>query len=340
MHGKIWKRWAIAVTGVAAAIALLVWLYKDLDFQAFIEVVKSVEPGWVALVGLSVFLEQLLRGAKWRQILYDLKPVSTLRLTGAAFAGYGVSILIPLGISPLVRSWLIARLEDLRMTTVLVTSAIERFVDGAVFGIIVVLVALAGEIPGMDSTMRGGMAVAGALNSILFAGLLWLLFVARGALGRDQAAISRLLDRVAIWGGKRLALLRSSIEHGIIWPKARARQVSIPVFSVAMKIVAATYFLWAGLAVGVVLKPLDYLFLMIFAGFAIILSRFIRVPGGFIIGSGYALAMLGVEDEKALAMILTINAVTITLMVGIGLGVLWRSGVKLSTLKRIGDKRG
>ena len=93
-----------------------------------------------------------------------------------------------------------------------------------------------------------------------------------------------------------------------------------------MKMIAATHFLWAGLAVGVVLTPFDYLFLMVFAGFALVLARFIRVPGGFVIGSGFALKQLGVPDEPALAMILFNHILTVVLMVGIGLLFLWRSG--------------
>jgi cytochrome c553 len=77
---------------------------------------------WLLVLGATILLEQWLRGWKWRQILFDLKPISRARLLGAILAGYGVAILVPLGISPLVRSWLIARLEGLRMATVLVTT--------------------------------------------------------------------------------------------------------------------------------------------------------------------------------------------------------------------------
>ncbi len=96
-----------------------------------------------------------------------------------------------------------------------------------------------------------------------------------------------------------------------------------------MKIIAATHFLWAGLAIGIVLTPLDYLFLMVFAGFALVLARFIRVPGGFVIGSGFALKLLGVPDEQALAMILFNQVLSMVLMVGLGLLFLWRSGVDI-----------
>jgi hypothetical protein len=84
----------------------------------------------------------------------------------------------------------------------------------------------------------------------------------------------------------------------------------------------------------VVLRPFDYLFLLVFAGFALVLARFIRVPGGFVIGAGFALNILGVADEAALAMILFNNTFSILLMVGVGLMVFWRSNVKLRTLTR------
>ena len=96
-----------------------------------------------------------------------------------------------------------------------------------------------------------------------------------------------------------------------------------------MKIVAATHFLWAGLAVGIVLTLFDYLFLLVFAGFALVLARLIRVPGGFVIGSGFALKLLDVPDEQALAMILFNHVLSIVLVVGFGLLFLWRSGIDI-----------
>jgi hypothetical protein len=50
-------------------------------------------------------------------------------------AGYGANVLVPLGISPLVHSWLIARIKVLQMGTVLTTSIIARFIDRVVFAL-------------------------------------------------------------------------------------------------------------------------------------------------------------------------------------------------------------
>ncbi len=90
--------------GAALGIAALFWLYGDLDFERFLSAVAGASWGWLFVLAVAILLEQLTRGWKWRQILFDLKPVSSFRLCGATLAGYGLAILVPLGISPLVRS--------------------------------------------------------------------------------------------------------------------------------------------------------------------------------------------------------------------------------------------
>lgn len=327
-------RWTIPLIGAGMAFGVLFWLYRDLNFEQFFATLAAAETGWLVVLAGTILGEQLVRGWKWRQILYDLKPVSSWRLFGSILAGYGVAILVPFGVSPLVRSWLVARLERLRMASVLVTSAIDRFIDGVVFALIAGFVALATQIPAIDGGPRLGIAAAALSGLVIFSGLLWLLFRGRGALARPDAPVSRLIDWLAAKGGHRLVGLRTAIAGGIVWPRARARQAGIAGASVVMKIFAASHFLWAGLAVGIMLPAFDYLFLLVFAGVTLVLARFIRVPGGFIIGAGFALSTLGVPDAPALAMIMFTHVLSIALMVGVGLAVLWRSGVSISEVAR------
>lgn len=332
-HGFL-SRWLVPVIGACVAVAVLFWLYRDLNLERFLAAVANASPMWLGMLAVTILFEQWLRGWKWRQILFDLKPISSFQLFGAILAGYGVAILVPLGISPLVRSWLIARLEGLRMACVLVTAAIERFLDGIVFALFAGLVAFTAAIPDVAGDVRTGLMVAGGLNLILFSALLCMLFVGRSPLSRDEARLSRWIDWFTARAGPRFGGLRSAIHEGIVWPRERFRQVGAVLASVLMKVVAATHFLWAGLAVGVILTVSDYLFLMVFAGFALVLARFVRVPGGFVIGSGFALELLGVPDEQALPMILFNNVLTIVLMVGPGLLFLWRSGIDIRQVRR------
>lgn len=322
-------RWIFPAAGGVAALALIFWLYGSFDFSRFWQGLRGADPVWIAGLAAAILVEQLLGGWKWRQILYDVKPIPTLRLTGALLAGYGANVLVPLGISPLVRSWIVARLEKLKMATVLTTTIIARFIDGVVFALFAGFVALAGKVPQIEGNLELGLSVAGALNIALFGGLLWVMYRFRAVFAREGPLICRLFDWVAARMRADGPGLRGALCDGVVWPRAPARRLAVLLAAVAGKLVAATHFVWAGLAVGVWLSPWDYLFLMVFAGFVMVLGRFVRIPGSFVFGAAFALQVLGVPDETALLMILFNYITTIILVVGIGLVVLWQSGIDI-----------
>ena len=114
---KLAIRWLVPTIGGIIALSAVFFLYRSLDFDRFLVALQNAKPWWVAMLAAAILLEQCIHGWKWRQLLHDLKPISTMRLTGALLAGYGANTLVPLGISPLVRSWLIAKLEHLKVAT-------------------------------------------------------------------------------------------------------------------------------------------------------------------------------------------------------------------------------
>lgn len=321
------------------ALALIFWLYRDLDFGRFLTGLRDAHLGWITMLTVTILLEQVANGWKWRQILHDVKPVHTLRLTGALLAGYGANVLVPLGISPLVRSWLIARMENLKIATVLTTTIIARFIDGVVFALFAGLVAMAGRVPQVSGNLELGLAVAGAINFVLFVGLLWALFRFRVLLAQDGPLVCRIFDWVAKWFRADGAQLRSSLCDGVVWPKASKHRLNVLLGAIAAKLISASHYVWAGLAVGIVLAPFDYFFLMVFAGFSLVLTRFIRVPGGFVIGSAFAFNLLGVPEEQALLMILFNWMISIIVVVGGGLIVLWQSGIDIRSRQQAAGDR-
>ena len=115
----------------------------------------------------------------------------------------------------------------------------------------------------------------------------------------------------------------------MIWPTHRLRQLAVIAGSLAAKAIAATHFVWAGFAIGVALGLFDYLLVMVVAGFALILARLVRVPGGFVVGAGFALKLLEVPNEQALAMILFSHVLATLLVVSLGLVILWQSGIDI-----------
>ena len=323
--------WPLASAGIG--LTLLAFLLWRIDFRRFIEVLAHARVEYLALVPIAVALEQLVRAWKWRQILLPLRPVGTLRLFGAIMSGYLGNILIPFGVSSLVRSWLIARLERLRMSAVLATVAIDRLIDGIVFAFLVAIVLILAAFPDPTGNLRLGLGVAATASMLLFVALLLVLGHYKRGITDAASWMYRLTLRLPVSLRVRFQGMLASFADGIIWPRATWRRLAIVLSSVTIKLIATTHFLWAGLAFGIVLRPLDYLFLIVFLGFVVFLTRFIRLTGGFIVGAIFALGLFGVREEQALAMVLVVEIGSLSSVAAIGCFALWREGVAISDLR-------
>ncbi len=327
---------AMLWTSIAALLAtgVLFFAFRHLDLGRLSDIILGAEPLWLLALAVSIPIEQVLRGWKWRQILFDIRPVGTLRLFSAVMVGYFANMMIPIGLSPLVRAWLIARLESLKITTVLLTTAIERFVDGIVFAVLVGVLVIFAVLPETEGNLRLGLVVAGSGSLVLFIGLIGGLFLVKNHLIDSNSVGGRFVAWLETLFGGRLAGIGLGMAEGITWPKSRWRGAGVILASIAMKMISTTHFLWVGLVFGILLSPFDYLFIMVVTGFALIVSRFIRVPGGGIMGSAFALKLLGIADEEALTMVLVVHFSVMALVAGIGAIAMWKSGLTVLELRR------
>ncbi len=332
-----WLPWAGGLLGVIA----LAWVLRGFDFTRFRSILAGANLTLLALVPLSILGEQLVRAWKWRQLLHPLRPVGVWRLFGTIMAGYLLAILIPFGFGTVARSWLVARRESLKLASVLATVALDRLTDGVVFACLVPLALFSVVVDDPTGGVRTGLVWGGAGSFVLFATLLLALVAyRRGALranvqgeGRLAALLGRLPQRF-VPAVQRFA---AAFAEGVVWPRETWRGVGIVLASLAIKLLAATHLLWAGLSIGVVLAPAQYLFLIVFLGFLIILGHFIRVIGSFVIGGVFVLGLFGVAAEPALVMVLMVEMASLLSIAVVGAMSLWTQGVALAELR---DARG
>ena len=79
---------------------------------------------------------------------------------------------------------------------------------------------------------------------------------------------------------------------------------------------------------------------MVFLGFVHIVGAFAKIPGSFVIGAIFALGLFDVGEEKALAMVLVVQASSVLSVASIGALALWRQGVVLADLRAAGRDHG
>ncbi len=332
-RARIW-RWA----ALALGIALLAWVLRHVDVVRFLRIVAQAEPWPLLILPVAITAEQLVRAFKWRQLLQPLRPVRVWRLFGATMAGYLANLAAPVRVSPLVRAYLVARLEGLSTATLLATVSIDRLTDGLVFVGFTVLALVFAEFPDTTGALWTTLMWGGVVSFALFCVLIAALFAGRWWFSRPSAP--PVLVGLAAW------LPRSWREPvsgavqrffaGAVWPQGVGPPCLIVGSAIAIKLVAIGHFFWAGLAFGGALGPVDYLFLLGFLGFIVILTGTLRIVGGFTAGAVYVLQGLGVDVETALAMTLTVQAITMATVAATGSAALWIQGVRLSALLEVG----
>ncbi len=329
-----WLPWLGALLGVVA----LGWVLRGLDLARFSAVVANADVRFVLMVPVIVAVEQMVRAWKWRQLLRPLRSIGTVYLFGAIMAGYLLAVIVPFGFGTVARSWLVAQ-EHLKLMAVLATVALDRLTDGIVFACLVPLAVLLAVFPDPTGGIRAGLIWGGAVSFILFVLLLIGLEFYRRQTSDPGVLLKRLGDRLpAQWAGL-VGRLAGSFGEGISWLQSPSRRAGVVAASVVIKLIAATQFLGSGLAFGISLRPAEYLFLMVFLGFLVILGHFLRLTGGFIIAAVFALGLFGVPDEQALAMALVVQASNLLSVALIGAVALSGQGIAISELRSLKDAK-
>ncbi len=283
-----------------------------------------------------VALEQLVRAFKWRQLLHAVRPIGVWRLFGAIMVGYLSNYAVPVRVSPLVRAWLVARLEALRMSTVLASIALDRIIDGFVFVAFTVAALAFVAFPDESGRVREGMLWGAGGSLAVFLALAAALGLLRRLAARGTVLPAVLWRRLPGRLVRRVDDFAVLFAAGIVLPREGWRRAMILAASVAMKLMAVLYFVLAGLAFGVLLAPMQYVFVMVFLGFLVILAGTLRIVGGFTVGAVFVLRRFGVEVETALAMAVIVQAAAFLTLAAVGTVSLWTEGIRLAEVRRRG----
>lgn len=336
MNNVPWKEKLLVSFGAILGIGGLLFVLRHFEWDRFLNVLSSANKLPLLLILLSIILEQVFRAIKWGQILFPLQKISTLRTFGAIMVGYLSNLIIPVRVSPLVRAWVISHLEKLKLSTILATIALDRIIDGFIFVTISLITIFLVSVPLQGQTIERGIFWGSIGTSILFILILLLLVDLHDSLKRKN----KIPKWVSIfifnkWKDTIFSFI-TSFGHGIVFPKENWRRCSIIILSILMKLLAASQLAFAGMAFGVELDPIKYIFIMVFLGFLVILAGTIRLVGGYTTGTIFVLGAFGVDSETALSMGLIVQIMNMVTVVGTGILTLFIYGISFEELRNKG----
>ena len=306
---------ARALVGSAVSIVALAIVLRSVDLAATAGVLAAAMPAWIALAGVFIAVDVLVRAVRWRQLIAPIRSVAFGPMLSYLLIGYLANNVLPARLGELVRSHYLGDREGISRTTTLGTVVVERVVDTAVVVAIAAIAILVLRVRGVvTSAVAIGVAVVALLGIALAIGIAAHRLPGAGV--------------VATWAARwpQLGRVGAKLRDGIAVagrPRTLAEALLLSVVAWAATLLA---FAAAGQAVGLELR----------IGEAALLSSGVALASAIPSGPGYlgtyefaAVAIaraLGIPAEPAFAMALLVHATILVLTSLGGLAALMRIG--------------
>lgn len=225
------KHWGKTLTGLAITILALWWALRDVDVG---EIWLHVREGNFALLALAVSIATFgffIRALRWKVLLTPVKPDTRLNSRfGAVSIGFMANNVFPARVGEFARAYAFSRMEPVSASAAFGSLVVERFLDGVVLLLMLVVPVLTPGFPsngaltsGMGRlVLQGGGILVGAVMVALVLMAGWprtvvgvaerIAGVLPHAVGRPIVdAIGSLLDSVALLRSPKLLSL------GFLW---------------------------------------------------------------------------------------------------------------------------
>jgi len=335
------KKKSLLTVVVVAVLCLLVYLqvhaWKKFDWATFWSNTEHIRWIDVALAVAITYFLYVLRAVRWRIFLKPMCQTTTARLIAPQLIGFtGLALLGRAG--EVVRPYLIAKKENLTLSSQLGVWTVERIFDMAAVALLYVIFAFIGD-PLWATLPNPRLAAEVRWSAVLFSGGIVAVTVVAAVLRRSGHAIGDNLER---WLADRSPKLAHGLRNKIV-----SFTDGLQVISDAgsfMQLVAISLFMWSLVIVIYALILHAYggrlaqlglpsiLVLMLGAMFGSLL----QLPG---VGGGSQLASIailtgifGVDSEVAVSCGMLIWLASFMVVIPAGLLLAHREGLSLRSV--------
>jgi uncharacterized protein (TIRG00374 family) len=135
------KKYIQMALGLALGVALLWFLFRDLDWRKAGDALVNANWGWLALSFGVVFVTFVTRIQRWGYIVRTAQPVSFRAMFSATQIGFLGNFTLPGRVGEVIRAVVLARLTGMTFSRCFAFVALDRVTD--LFGLIAVMLIVA-----------------------------------------------------------------------------------------------------------------------------------------------------------------------------------------------------
>ena len=321
------RRWGGRLAGLAISLIAIVIVVSTVDVGETLDILSRTDATYIVLALAAIAAQVVVRGWRWQVLLPprpDGSPVPVRRTFSPMLIGYLANNILPARLGEAVRSFLVARREDLVPLQAFGATMLERLVDVVVLALIGLIAALL--LGAAWWIVAIGLVVG--LGGVLVLALLVLL------------GFSRLVD-VGDWLLERLHLA-ARLHRALEWARSfaagvdRGRNVSRLLGAAALSVVAwvldASIFYFVGRALGIELLLSEAVLIGAVAVLATAIPAAPGYVGTFELAATATAVALGIPREEALALAVLVHLVTIIPVALAGAAALLLAGANVNAL--------
>ena len=336
------NRWQFWLGGGVSVVLLLLLLYQ-VDLGELKDALRDANYFLLAPSIAIYFVAVLFRAVRWRYLLAPMKAIPVRRLYPVVIIGYMANNLLPVRLGEVVRSYYLARQEDLNTSSALATIAVERVYDGITLLAFAALAApwllLLGEFDGAANVSRttGTIFLAGAIAA--FTGML-AFFTLLGSSASFANRMEGLLRLVPAGPRPKAAGFFRTFVAGLAVLNSPGKHLGLFIYSLPVWLLECSVYLMLAYSFGldeyfdsVWVLLLVVLLVTATSNLATAVPSAIGGIGPFEIVAQQTLVALGVGASLAGVYSGFVHLVALWLPVNlVGLVLLWRSNLSLREL--------
>ena len=338
------SRWKTAASLIIGAL-FVYWFAHKLDWLAVWNEVREAD--WTKL-GLAVALlvgTYFIRVLRWRALLKPMARPSLRALFRATVVGFSALFLMGRAAELIIRPAVLSVKERVHPSASYATVMIER-----VFDMVMVVVFFAVNLIFFEHNSRDAEAMR-MLVWIKVVGASLLVLSAAGVYGlslfrKRTASVLRYLERKLAWLPSHLlrgltSLLRHISEGLSVLHDVRSLTITVS-YTIVLWLMVATAHLLVVRAFGIPYAAVPFTGAVFVMGLSM-LGSVVPTPGGatgpFHAATSAALAFLGVSKTEAASVAIILHLVVFTPATLFGLFYIFKDGLSLDGLRRIGERQ-
>jgi len=198
--------WVPQAVGYSLSAGCLIWVLHGYRVNDLVSAIRSLDWRWVLAAVLADLGVYVCHAWRWNTLLSPVARLGLWRTVQAIYIGLFANEVLPLRVGELIRCYLLAHWNGLRLSLSFASAAVERVIDG--FWMLGAFLITASFVKGIPRDITILSQLMGALLLICAAALTWIVLRKQHAVaaireGRWASALRHVVEGLQLMGNPR-----------------------------------------------------------------------------------------------------------------------------------------